>query len=166
MASVFNYLRKPDFWAALVIIVLTIFLSTIALFYTHLFDFSIGFLSFNHWASWIGGLWIALVTPIYYVVKQRCPLRIKALLRFHIFGNLFAFMLISVHFWYEIATVTRIGIGMALYIALLVLVVTGVLYRFNIWQSSKKYLKYLHITMTTAFYLILIIHVLGTLLKL
>ena len=120
MASVFNYLRKPDFWVALVIIVLTIFLSTIALFYTHLFDFSIGFLSFNHWASWIGGLWIALVTPIYYVVKQRRPLRIKALLRFHIFGNLFAFMLISVHFWYEIATVTRIGIGMALYIALLV----------------------------------------------
>ncbi len=75
-------------------------------------------------------------------------------------------MLISVHFWYELATVTRIGIGMALYIALLALVVTGVLYRFNIMQSSKKYLKYLHITMTTAFYLILIIHVLGTLLKL
>jgi hypothetical protein len=75
-------------------------------------------------------------------------------------------MLISVHFWYELATVTRIGIGMALFIALLVLVVTGVLYRFNIMQSSKRYLKYLHITMTTAFLLILIIHILGTLFKL
>ncbi len=75
-------------------------------------------------------------------------------------------MLISIHFWYEQATVTRIGIGMALYIALLALVVTGVLYRFNIMQSSKKYLKYLHITLTTAFYLILIVHILGTLFRL
>ena len=166
MSSIFNYLRKPDFWVALVIIVLIISFSALALFDAHLFDFSIGFLSFNHWASWIGGLWIAFVTPIYYVIKQRRPLRIKALLRIHIFGNLVAFMLISVHFWYELATVTRIGIGMALFIALLILVVTGVLYRFNIWRSSKKYLKYLHITMTTAFLLILIIHILGTLFKL
>ena len=166
MASVFNYIRKPDFWIALVIIVLIISFSALALLDTHLFNFSIGFLTFNHWASWLGGLWIAFATPIYYFIRQRSPLRMKVLLRIHMFGNLVAFTLISIHFWYELATVTRIGIGMALYIALLALVVTGVLYRFNIMQSSKKYLKYLHITLTTTFYLILIIHILGTLFKL
>jgi putative solute:sodium symporter small subunit len=73
LASVFNYLRKPDFWVALVIIVFIISFSALALFDTHLFNFSIGSLPFTHWASWIGGLWIAFVTPIYYVVKQRRP---------------------------------------------------------------------------------------------
>ena len=159
-------LRDPDLWGALVIILFTILLSSLVIIDRSSFSFSVGSDLFTHWAAWIGGLWIALFTPIYYFLKHRRSLRIKAWVRMHMFGNLFAFMLISVHFWYELATVTRIGIGMALFIALLILVVTGVLYRFNIWQSSKKYLKYLHITMTTAFLLILIIHILGTLFKL
>ena len=159
-------LRDPDLWGALVIILFTILLSSLVIIDRSSFSFSVGSDLFTHWAAWIGGLWIAFFTPIYYFLKHRRSLRIKAWVKMHMFGNLFAFMLISVHFWYELATVTRIGIGMALFIALLVLVVTGVLYRFNIWQSSKKYLKYLHITMTTAFILILIIHILGTLVKL
>ena len=90
MSSVFNYLRKPDFWVALVIILFIISFSALALFETHLFNFSIGFLPITHWASWIGGLWIAFVTLIFYVIKQRRPMQMKALLRIHIFGNLAA----------------------------------------------------------------------------
>jgi len=166
LASVFNYLRKPDFWVALVIIVLTISFSALALFDTHLFDFSIGFLSLNHWASWIGGLWIAVVTPIYVVLKHYRPTRIKAWVRIHMYGNLFAFMLISVHFWYWVTFVSFIGTGFALFVATLTLVATGLFYRFNIIQSSKKYIKFIHVSMTTAFYLILTIHILSHMIRL
>jgi hypothetical protein len=152
-----------DLWSALVIILLTIYLSALAFTDKHVFDFYLGSLSFNHWLSWIGGLWIAFVTPIYFVLKKYRSKRIKALLRIHVFGNLVAFMLISIHFSFQITSVSRIGTGLALFIALLTLVVTGFLQRFNIMRSSKRYIKFLHVSMTTAFYLILIIHILGTL---
>jgi hypothetical protein len=77
------------------------------------------------------------------------------------FGNLVAFMLISVHFTYWITSVAFIGTGFALFVATLTLVVTGLLQRFNIMQSSKRQIRFIHISMTTAFYLILIIHILS-----
>ena len=77
-----------------------------------------------------------------------------------------AFMLISVHFTYWITSVSFIGTGFALFVATLTLVVTGLFYRFNIMQNSKKYTKFIHISMTTAFYLILTIHILSHMIRL
>ncbi len=82
------------------------------------------------------------------------------------FGNLFAFMLISVHFWYWITFVSFMGTGFALFVATLTLVVTGLFYRFNLMQRSKKYIRFIHVSMTTAFYLILAIHILSHMIRL
>ena len=114
----------------------------------------------------IGGFWIAVVTPVYVVLKHRRPTRIKAWVRMHMFGNLVAFMLISVHFTYWIISVSFIGTGFALFVATLTLVVTGLLQRFNIMQSSRRYIRFIHVSMTTAFYLILAIHILSHMIRL
>jgi hypothetical protein len=114
----------------------------------------------------IGGFWIAVVTPVYVVLKRRRSMRIKAWVRMHMFGNLVAFMLISVHFTYWITSVSFIGTGFALFVATFTLVVTGLLYRFNIVQNSRRYIRFVHVSMTTAFYLILAIHILSHIIRL
>ncbi len=82
------------------------------------------------------------------------------------FGNLFAFMLISVHFWYWVTFVSFMGTGFALFVATLTLVVTGIFFRLNLMQRPKKYIRFIHVSMTTAFYLILVIHVLSHMIRL
>jgi hypothetical protein len=159
-------LKDPDLWGALIIILFTIFLSALIVVDRSSFGFLVGSLLFTHWMALIGGFWIAVVTPIFYVLKHRRPTRIKAWVRIHMYGNVVAFMLISVHFTYWITSVSFIGTGFALFVATLTLVVTGFFYRFNIIQSSKKYIRFIHISMTTAFYLILTIHILSHMMRL
>ena len=115
-------LRNPDRWGALVIILLTICLLALVIVDRSSFGFFVGPLLFTHWMSLIGGFWIAIVTPVYYVFKHRHPERVKTWIRIHMFGNLVAFMLISVHFTYWIISVSFIGTGTALFIAVLTLV--------------------------------------------
>jgi hypothetical protein len=165
LAKDMTRLKDPDLWVALVLILFTIYLSFLIYVNKQSFNFFVGSLRFYHWLSLIGGFWIAFVTPAYYVLKHRRPKRIRALLRVHMFGNLLAFMLISVHFTYEIISVSFMGTGLALFIAVLALVVTGLLQRFNIMTSLRGHIKFIHISMTTAFYLILIIHVLSRLIR-
>ena len=128
-------LRDSDLWGALVIILFTICLSGLIIVDRSSFSFFAGPLLFTHWLSLIGGFWTAVVTPAYYILKHRRLERVKAWVRIHMFGNLVAFMLISVHFTYWIIKVSFIGTGLALFVAVLTLVVTGLLQRFNMLQS-------------------------------
>src|SRR5665647_2240810 len=105
------HLRDLDLWGALVIILFTIFLSALIIVDRSSFSFSVGSDLFTHWVAWIGGFWIAIVTPIYIVLKHRRSLSIKAWVRMHMFGNLVAFTLISVHFWYWVTFVSFMGTG-------------------------------------------------------
>jgi hypothetical protein len=145
----------------LVLILVTIYLSALTIVDKSSFSFLVGSLPFTHWMSLIGGFWIAFFTPAYYVLKHHRPKRVKAWVRIHVFGNLVAFMLISVHFTYWITIVSFIGTGTALFVAVLTLVGTGLLQRFNILQILGKHIRFIHVSMTTAFYLILIIHILA-----
>jgi hypothetical protein len=149
-----------------VIILFTICLSALTIVDRSSFSFFAGLLLFTHWMGLIGGLWIAVVTPVYVVLKHHRPTRIKTWVRIHMFGNLVAFMLISIHFTYWITSVSFIGTGFALFVATLTLVVTGLLYRFNIMQNSRRYIRFIHVSMTTAFYLILAIHILSHMMRL
>ena len=159
-------LRDLDLWGALTLILFTTSLSALTIVDKPSFGFFVGPLPFTHWMGLIGGFWIAFVTPAYYVLKRRRPKRIKAWVRIHVFGNLVAFMLISVHFTYWIISVSFMGTGLALFVAVLTLVVTGLLQRFNMMQSSGRHIRFIHISMTTAIYLILTIHILGRMISL
>ena len=154
-------LRDLDLWVSIVIVLFTVFLSALTIVNRVSFSFLLGPLTFTHWLSLTGGLWIAFVTPVYYILKHRSTNKIKALMRIHVFGNLIAFMLISVHFTYWITFVSFIGTGLALFVAVLTLVMTGLLQRFTMIQRSRRQMRFLHISMTTAFYLILTIHILS-----
>jgi hypothetical protein len=79
-------------------------------------------------------------------------------------------MLISIHYAGQIGRPSQFypefGEGIALYITMLLLVTTGFIHRFQIIpRKAKKYYpphfnRYYHISITTAFYIIIIIHVL------
>jgi hypothetical protein len=123
-------------------------------------------LTITHLASYIGGFWIAIFTPIYHVLKRRSPQHFKSMLNVHVLGNLLAFVLITTHLTHREINSVFLGSGTALYIALVSMVVTGIIQRFNLLKSIRKQVKFVHVSMTTAFYLILIVHVIGTFVRL
>jgi hypothetical protein len=81
------------------------------------------------------------------------------------FGNLFAFALVSIHFTSEISRPAEyfpnLGTGLALYIALILLVATGIFQRFPLSLKIKiQTYRFLHTGAAVTFYLIIIIHIL------
>lgn len=156
-------LRDLNFLAALAIILLTIILSAGISFHWLQLRFLLGPLTFSHWLSWIGTLFIAFYTPTYAIIKQHYPKRIKVLLEIHTLGNLLAFMLVSLHYFQQ---TLRGGTGEALYIALSILVLTGFITRFQILKKIGKYnliepyvTRFIHISVTSAFYIVVIVHI-------
>ena len=119
-------------------------------------------LTITHLASYIGGFWIAIFTPIYFVLKRRRPLHFRAMLKIHVLSNLLAFALITAHLTHREINSTFLGSGFALYIAVFSLIVTGIIQRFNFADGLRNQIRFVHLSMTTAFYLILIVHVIGT----
>ena len=81
------------------------------------------------------------------------------------FGNLLAFMLISLHFASQISrpasSYPELGTGIVLYIAMVLLVGTGFLQRFQLIPSIKpQSYRFIHVGSAVAFYLIIIVHIL------
>ncbi len=155
--------RDLNFLTALAIILLTIILSAGVSFHWFQFSFLLGPLTLSHWLSWIGSLFIAIYTPTYAILKRRHPKRIKDLLKIHTLGNLLAFMLVSIHYF----QMTPRGTGEALFITVSILVVTGFISRFQILKKIGEYNlikphinKFIHISVTSAFYIVIIVHIL------
>jgi hypothetical protein len=123
-------------------------------------------LTITHLATYVGSFWIAIFTPIYFVLKRRRPRHLKSMLKIHVLGNLLAFALITTHYIHREANSVFLGTGITLYVASLLLVATGIIQRFSIVKHFRNQINFIHISMTTAFYLILIIHVIGTFVRL
>jgi hypothetical protein len=158
-------LKDSNLGVSSVLIVTTIILSIAAYLRWIQLNFFVGPLRFTHWLVWIGTLFVAVYSPAYYFLKRRFPTRIQALLKIHVFGNLFSFMLVSIHFAQQIGRPPQfypdLGTGVALYIVMLVLVASGFLHRFQILRTFKPHLnRFLHISVTISFYIIILIHIL------
>jgi hypothetical protein len=87
------------------------------------------------------------------------------LLRVHVFGNLIAFLLISLHFAGQIGRPTQfypdLGTELALYNNMIFLIATGLIQKFNIVPKiPKKTNKSLHTSLLLSFYIIIIVHIL------
>ena len=132
-------------------------------------NFTLGSYRFTHWLSWIGSIFIIVFTPIFYILRRRYPQKNAELVRAHVFSNLFSFMLISIHFTSQMirAIHPEDRTGLTLYIIMILLVATGFLHRFQILGNGRLYPphrnRYLHISITTAFYIVIIIHIVHTL---
>jgi hypothetical protein len=160
-----DYLRNRHFWFGLFILAITIVLSlAIYLDWVNL-GFRVGPYYVTHWLGWVGVLFIALFSPIYYVVKRRRPQLLRTLILIHTYGNLVAFLFISTHFASQLgrpaAFYPDLGTGIALYLVMLILVLTGFLHRFQIvGRLIPHQNRFLHISVTTAFYLVIFVHIL------
>ena len=158
-------LRSVEFWAALSIIIVTVFLMFADRLQWIHFGFFVGPFRANHWFVWIGALYIAFMVPIIAISKRRYPTRFLTLFRLHVFGNFLAFLLISLHFAGQINRPVEfypdLGTGLALYIIMILLVATGFTHRFQlIPQIRSQTRKFVHVGLSFSFYIIIGIHIL------
>jgi len=165
-----NLLKNKTFLAASALLIITFFIIVFVLIDWIDTGFFIGPLRFSHWMGIIGMLFIAVYTPIFYVLKRLYPKRLKYLLNLHVFGFLISFLFISIHFAGQIGRPQQfypeLGEGIALFIIMVLLVATGFIHRFQLFpKKAGKYYKphfnrYYHVSITTAFYIVIIVHVL------
>jgi len=157
--------RDLDFWTALMIILVTVSLMVATYLRWFQLNFFVGPFRFPHWLVWIGTFYVAFATPAYYVLKRRYLRRLVAFIKIHMLGNLFAFLLVSIHFAQQMGRPAQfypdLGTGLALYIVMLMLVGSGFLHRFRIIRRVRPHLnRFLHVSITMSFYLIIIVHIL------
>jgi len=156
------------FWLASAIVVVTVVL--VSLIFLRLIRLPFFFIdvlgavnSTVHWIGWIGALYIALVTPVYVFVKRRSPRRLRAVLNLHVFGNLLAVVLVSVHFAQQLtrpaSNYPTLGTGLLLYSAVILLVSSGFMIRFGLGGRYARQLRFLHPAMSLTFYLAIDMHI-------
>jgi hypothetical protein len=159
--------RNSAFWLASVLLLVTVFVSVVAYVRWYSFGFFVGSLFFVHWLSLAATAFIAALVPIYYVLKRRSPQKIKILLRIHVFGNLFSFLLVSIHFAQNTGRLSGfylgLGEGFVLFLVLTVIVVTGMLERFGVKPKVARYTRPVHRYAVTVFYLVVAVHVIQAL---
>ncbi len=158
-------LRSKEFLAATAIIIITILLMIADNLRLIHFGFFVGPFRANHWFVWIGTLYIAVSVPIIAYFKRHKPKKYLTLFRVHVFGNLLAFLLVSLHFAGQISrpatAYPELGTGLALYIIMILLVATGFTHRFQLLPQIKSTTRrFIHIALSFSFYIIIGIHIL------
>lgn len=122
--------------------------------------------SLVHWAGIIPAGYIAVFTPIYASLKRRSPGRFRTLLSIHVFGNLLAFLLISMHFADHLARPVfphNISTGLTVYVVVALMVLTGLMQRFRLANRIQRARRWTHVSLSLAFYIVVIMHVIITL---
>jgi hypothetical protein len=124
----------------------------------------IGPVYLSHLLGWVGFAFIGIYTPIYSYIKRRAPAKYKFLLNTHNVGNLVAFMLISMHFTQQVGRPAEfypdLGTGLALYVSVCLMVITGFLMRFKLAKQLSKTWRFIHTSFVLPFYILILVHVL------
>jgi heme A synthase len=127
-------------------------------------SFFLGQFRFSHWLTIIGTSYIAIATSTFVVLKRVYPQKTKGLYRFHIFGNLLLFSLISIHFASQLgrpaANFPELGTGLAMYVAMTLQVASGFTQRFMSVNRHLKINKFVHASLIVVFFGVILFHVL------
>jgi len=119
--------------------------------------------SLVHWLGWLGALFIGLMVPVYSIIKRYVPTKTRIMLKIHVFGNLLSMLAISIHFAHQVTRPANnypdLGTGIVLYMAMIILVLTGFIQFFGLAKSKIKTLRFLHPAIALTFYLTIIMHV-------
>ena len=135
-------------------------------YYNRWFSFAarVGPFRIIHYLAFAGTLFIAFGVILFTVLKRRNPNKYKMLLRMHSIGNLFAFLLISLHFAGQLnrpPPLPEFGTGLTLYIGMASLVATGLVFKFSLFRKlSPATNRLVHAGLAIAFYLIIGVHIL------
>lgn len=121
-----------------------------------------------HWIGWIGALYIAFATPIYPIIKRKYPHFTKRTLGYHVTGNLFGVLLVSIHFAHQvtrpISSYPDLGTGIVLYVAMIALSATGLVLISGIGRGFLRQIRFLHPAFAITFYTVIVMHILEDLL--
>jgi len=115
----------------------------------------------NHWLGWFSMGLIIIYVPIFAILKKRNPKIYHKLMKVHEVGFIIAFILVSLHIGAQIRRVfpPEIGTGIAAYVSLLALVVTGIMRKNQILATRMGTLRFLHMSMAVSFFLVIVFHV-------
>lgn len=117
-----------------------------------------------HWIGWIGALIIALITPIYPIIKRKYAQHLKKMMDIHVTTNLIGVLFVSIHFTHQVTRpVTAypdLGTGLVLYIAMILLSISGMMMISGIASRFFKQIRFLHPAYAITFYTVIIIHIL------
>jgi hypothetical protein len=159
-----KYCRNLEFWLTLILLLATATSSIAAYALWYSLTFFVGTYLFIHWLGLTATIFIIVSIPIHYILKRKKPQTLKTILRIHVFGNLFAFLLISLHFAQNVGrlagSIQRLGEGFASYLILALIVATGILDRYQTNRKSSRYAKFIHKYTVIVLYLIALIHLL------
>jgi len=160
--SSLKYPKNLELWFALIILFASTIFSVIAFALWYQLTFFIGPYLFIHWLGIIGSVFIAVFNPLYYILRRRKRLS-KTFMRLHVFGNLFAFLLVSLHFAQNFGRLVeipqRLSEGLVLYFTVFIVIITGLIERFFNRKSSRL-IKNIHKYIVILLLFILLIHTL------
>jgi len=129
--------------------------------------FLIGPFYLHHWVSIIGGSYLLVSTSFYAYFKRYSKVKKGTLLKIHVFGNLFAALLIFIHFAQHLGRPTEFapdyGTGLATFLLLLVIVAAGIFLRFGIASRKRESWHLIHVGFALSFFILVIIHTLKNL---
>jgi hypothetical protein len=156
--------RNSEFWLSLLVLLVNVIFSAVAYVQWYSLLFFVGSLFFVHWLGLAATVFIAALVPIYCILKRKRPQNFKTLLKIHVFGNLFSFLLISIHFAQNTGRLSefypRLEDGFVLFMVLSIIVATGMLERFGAKLKPVRYTKPVHRYTVVIFYFIVVIHTL------
>ena len=158
-------MKRPELILALLIVLISLILMALIYFDWISVGFKVGPYRFHHWAVIIGAFYIAVITPFFVLLKRAKPESLRNLLKVHVFGNLLAFLLISIHFAGQLSRPLEfypdLGAGVGLYAAMSVLVFTGFFLRYSLVAGgSRRAIRIVHILAVLSFYLVIAFHAL------
>ncbi len=135
-------------------------------YYNRWFSFAarVGPYRIIHYIAFLGTLYIAFGVILFSFVKRRSFSHPKTILGIHTFGNLFSFLLVSMHFAGQVGRPAdfypEFGTGLALYISTVLLVSSGFFLRFGILKFGPATKRFIHVSLAFAFYIIIFVHIL------
>jgi hypothetical protein len=156
--------KNWELWISATVVILTVFF--MYAYFNRWFSFAatVGPFRIIHYVAFAGTLYIAFGVILFSIYKTRKPKRYKTLLRLHTFGNLVAFLLVSLHFAGQLGRPAdfypQFGTGVALYIGMVSLVGTGLILKFLTSRSLRPQTnRFIHTALAFAFYIIIVVHI-------
>jgi len=115
----------------------------------------------NHWLAWLSFAFIIVYVPLFIILKRKNHNIYPKLMTVHQIGFIVAFVLVSLHMGSQIRRIfpPEIGTGIAAYVSLLVLVVTGIMRRNQLLVKRESTLRFVHLSMVVSFFLTIVFHV-------
>ena len=147
-----------------ILLIITLLLSILASVFWFDLNFFVGPYFLVHWFGVIATAFIVVFNSIYYFLKRLEVKNKQTLLRIHVFGNLLAFLPISLHFAQNVGRLSlapeRLGVGFILFLILLVSLATGVIERYHSKGKLVSFSKFVHRYSVILLFFVALLHVL------